>query len=141
MNRDNIARLSISGPSVASFGHLSMPLNSIHTKKVHEASKIETAGNGIKKYCNSNPSKNPGTTQYAINMIAAGTMPIANILFPRTSIPNMNNQGEDVIITTTLIPNSSRSYLSLIAKRSASPSSPSEKHGWRVFGGMMGPVQ
>ena len=21
------------------------------------------------------------------------------------------------------------------------PSSPSEKHGWRVFGGMMGPVQ
>ena len=22
-----------------------------------------------------------------------------------------------------------------------SPSSPSEKHGWRVFGGMMGPVQ
>ena len=23
----------------------------------------------------------------------------------------------------------------------ASTSSPSEKHGWRVFGGMMGPVQ
>ena len=27
------------------------------------------------------------------------------------------------------------------ASRSRAPSSPSEKHGWRVLGGMMGPVQ
>ena len=26
-------------------------------------------------------------------------------------------------------------------QRDRPPSSPSEKHGWRVFGGMMGPVQ
>ena len=33
--------------------------------------------------------------------------------------------------------------LPVLSEKSSTPgtSSPSEKHGWRVFGGMMGPVQ
>ena len=32
-------------------------------------------------------------------------------------------------------------WIAIVAILLASPSSPSEKHGWRVLGGMMGPVQ
>ena len=49
MNRDNMARLSISGPSVGCSGHLSIPLKKIHTRTVHAAVRRETVGNGIRK--------------------------------------------------------------------------------------------
>ena len=67
---------------------------------------MATAGSEIKRYCDSAPLEIVGAIQYPINRAAAGAMPIANILFPRTSIVNMTSQGADIIITTMLIPSS-----------------------------------
>ena len=49
MNRKNIARLSMRGPNVEWSDHLSTPLRKTQTRDVHNAVRIDTAGNGKSK--------------------------------------------------------------------------------------------
>ena len=99
MNRSNIARLSMSGLRVGWSGHLRTPLKKIHTKNVHKAVRNKTGINGPRNENNSESLGIAGATQYAMSMIAAGTMPIASILSSRTSFIQITNQGDDIIIT------------------------------------------